>query len=321
MFIRPFGYERAGSLADACEMLRERGEAAKVIAGGQSLLPMVNLGLVQPEVIIDISHAGRDDDGAAARGGGAVPGGAVPGGGRSGSDRAVAARSREIGGGDGYLTIGALVSHARLAGDPAVASAQPLLAAAAARIGNPRVRSRGTLGGSLAHSDPAAELPLAMVALGASYRVTDGRSARDVRAEEFHLSFLTSALAEDELVVSATVPALGPGWGWSFQEVARREGDFALAAVAVLVRMAGGIVAEARVAVGGAADRPLRLADVEAALAGASPGEIAGRAGPLRGLSPVSDISASAGHRAHLCAVLVRRALDEACRRSQEATA
>jgi carbon-monoxide dehydrogenase medium subunit len=283
MFTRPFGYERAGQLADACDLLRQHGEGAKVIAGGQSLMPLVNLGLVQPEVVIDIS-------------------------------RAVA--GRHVGLEDGFLTVGALMTHARLAADPLAARTQPLLGAAAARIGNARVRGRGTLGGSLAHSDPAAELPLVMVALGATYEVTDGRQPREVRAEEFHLGFLTSALGADELVVAARVPVLGPGWGWSFQEVSRRDGDFALAAAAVLVRIADGIIVESRVAVGGVGERPVRLADVEISLSGASVHEIDRRVGPIQGIRPISDTGGSAGYRAHLCRVLVTRALAEASRRS-----
>jgi len=286
MFTRPFQFERAESLAGACELLRAHGEGAKVIAGGQSLLPLVNLGLAQPDVIIDISR--------------------VAGG-------------RDIRADDGYLTIGALMTHARLAADPLAASGQPLLGVAAAKIGNPRVRNRGTLGGSLAHSDPAAELPLVMVALGATYEITDGRGSREVKAGEFHLGFLTTQLAEDELVVAARVPTLGPGWGWSFQEVSRREGDFALASAAVLVRIAGGVIVESRVAVGGVSDRPVRLADVEIVLSGAAAGQIGDRVGPIRGISPISDTGASASYRAHLCRVLVTRALAEASSRSGEA--
>jgi CO/xanthine dehydrogenase FAD-binding subunit len=283
MFMRPFRFERADRLDDACELLRRHGEGAKVIAGGQSLMPLVNLGLVQPEVVVDISRA---------------------------------TAGREVSAADGYLSIGALITHARLAADPVAARLQPLLGAAAAKIGNARVRGRGTLGGSLAHSDPAAELPLVMVALGATYEVTDGRRSHEVRAEEFHLGFLTSQLAEDELVVAARMPVLGPGWGWSFLEVSRRDGDFALAAAAVLVRIADGIVVESRVAVGGVAERPVRLADVEISLSGAALGEIGDRVGPIQGIRPVSDTGASAGYRAHLCRVLVTRALAEAGARS-----
>ncbi len=286
MFIRPFDYERAEHLADACDLLRAHGEAAKVIAGGQSLMALVNLGLAQPEVVIDISRAAGYRDCVAA---------------------------------DGYLTVGALTTHARLASDPVAARCQPLLGAAAGQIGNARVRSRGTLGGSLAHSDPAAELPLVMVALGASYELTDGRQTRVARAEEFHLGFLTTQLADDELITAVSVPVLGPGWGWGFEEFSRRDGDFALAAAAVLARIADGIIVESRVAVGAVGDRPVRLADVEISLSGAAPADAAARVGPLRGIRPVGDAGASADYRAHLCRVLVTRAIGQASARSLEA--
>jgi CO/xanthine dehydrogenase FAD-binding subunit len=126
-----------------------------------------------------------------------------------------------------------------------------------------------------------------MVALGARYEITDGRESRELRAEEFHTGFLTTQLAEDEL-----------------------------AAAAVLVRIAGGVIVESRVAVGGVSDRPVRLADVEISLSGAAPGEVGGRVGPIRGIRPVSDTGASASYRAHICRVLVTRALAEAAGRS-----
>jgi carbon-monoxide dehydrogenase medium subunit len=213
------------------------------------------------------------------------------------------------------VDIGALVTHARLAADP-VAREQPLLGAAAAFIGNTQVRNRGTLGGSLAHSDPAAELPLVMVTLGAVYEVSDGTETRSMRADEFHLGLLTTSLEPDELVVSARVPALGPGWGWGFQEFSRRECDFALASAAVLVRTASGVIVESRVAVGGVGDRPARLAAVEVELSGATPEEVPGRVGVLRGLDPVDDGRADPAYRTHLARVLVLRAIEDACRRS-----
>ena len=289
MFTRPFRFERAERLADASDLLREHGEDAKVIAGGQSLMPLINLGLAAPQVVIDISRADQDQG------------------------------PRVISAAGGYLTIGALVTHARLAADRVAARQQPLLGAAAARIGNSRVRNRGTLGGSLAHSDPAAELPLVMVALGAEYEVSNGGQARTVRAEEFHLGFLTTALEADELVTSARVPSLGPGWGWAFQEFSRRDGDFAMAAAAALVRSSGGAIVESRVAVGGVSDRPVRLAGIETALSGATAAEAPGRIGPIRDVSPVSDTGGSATYRGHLARVLVQRAVTEACQRSETA--
>lgn len=287
MFTRPFRVERAECLADASHLLRRYGEDARVISGGQSLMPLINLGLALPQVVIDISPASGHD----------------------GKLRSVVAA-------DGYLTIGALVTHAQLASDPVAALEQPLLGAAAALIGNTQVRNRGTLGGSLAHSDPAAELPLVMVALGADYEVSNGAATRSVRADEFHLGFLTTLLDPDELIVSARVPTLGPGWGWSFQEFSRRDGDFALAAAAVLVRTAVGVIVESRVAVGGVSDRPLRLADIETELSGATLGEAAGRIGVSRSLEPVDGGGTNAGYRAHLARVLVTRAIEEAYQRS-----
>ncbi len=286
MFTRPFRYERAERFADACELIRSLGEGAKVIAGGQSLLPMINLGLVQPDVVVDVSRV---------------------------------AEGRDIWRADGYLTAGALVTHARLASDVLAREVQPLLGEAARRIGNARVRNRGTLGGSLAHGDPAAELPLVMMALGATYEVTNGQSIRMVKAEDFPVTFLTTQLESDELIVSVQVPMLGPGWGWSFQEVSRRDGDFAVVAVAALVRSTRGLIVEATVAAGGVSDKPVRLGDIEAALSGASPVQIADRVGPINGIRPVTDAGASAEYRKHLSRVLVVRALEEASRRSGEA--
>lgn len=260
-----------------------------MISGGQSLLPLINLGLASPEVLVDISLAGERDH-----------------------------ALRAVRGADGYVEVGALVTHARLAADP-VAAQQPLLGAAAAFVGNVQVRNRGTLGGSLAHSDPAAELPLVMVTLGATYEVSDGIETRTMRADEFHQGFLTNVLEPDELIVSARVPALGPGWGWGFQEFSRRGSDFALASAAILVRTAGGVIVESRVAVGGVSDRPVRLADIEVRLGGATPEQAPGRVGALNGFDPVDDGRTAPGYRTHLARVLVTRAIEDACRRSAAA--
>ena len=283
MFVRPFRYERAETLHDACSMLRAHGDGARAIAGGQSLLPMVNLGLVEPDVVVDVSRANG-------------PRGVVED--------------------DGHLRIGALMRHRELEGDELVKEHQPLLAAAVRNVGSPRIRVRGTLGGSLAHSDPSAELPLAMTLLGAEYEVTAGESQRTVPAAEFHLSYFTTALAEDELLSEVRVPKLGPGWGWGFVEVSRRPGDFALVAAAALVRVAGTEVVEARVALGGVAERPVRAAAVEMAVAGAGPGDLDRRVGPIEGIEPVGDTGATQAHRRHLARVLVVRALEDALTRA-----
>ncbi len=284
MYTRAFRYERADDLQTACDALRRFGEGAKVIAGGQSLLPLINVGLAAPEVVVDISR--------------------LP-------------QAREIVLDDGYLSIGALVTHRALAASLAARAAQPLLGAAASHIGNARVRNRGTLGGSLAHGDPAAELPLVMIALGASYELTDGRSTRNVRSEEFAVTLFTTQLEPDELLLAARVPVLGPGWGWSFSEVSRRRGDFAMVSAAALVRSTAGTIIEARLALGGVADRPVRLGAVEASMSGAAGQDIADRVGPIEGIRPFGDTSASAGYRTHLARVLAVRALQQAYRRSE----
>lgn len=285
MFVKPFRYERARSLADAAELLRSFGGGAKVIAGGQSLLPMINLGLLDLEALVDVSRV---------------------------------TEARGVAEDDGYLRIGALTRHRELEADPLVIRHQPLLAAAAHRVGSARIRNRGTLGGSLAHSDAAAELPLAMVALGGEYEVTDGATIRAVPANEFHLTYFTTALDDDELLASVRVPTLGPGWGWGFHEVSRRPGDFAIVAAAALARTAGGEIVESRVALGGVSERPLRLGAVESAVTGARSDDLERRVGAIEGLGPVTDTSATADHRRHLARVLTLRALRDACRRAGE---
>jgi aerobic carbon-monoxide dehydrogenase medium subunit len=285
MFVKPFGYERAHTLADACEILRAYGGEARALAGGQSLLPMINLGLVEVRAIVDISRvadAGVVED-------------------------------------DGHLRIGALTRHGALERDELVRQRQPLLSAAARLVGNIRVRARGTLGGSLAHADPAAELPLALTVLGAEYEVTDAHSQRVVPAAEFAASYFTTQLREDELLATARVPTLGPGWGWGFVEFSRRPGDFAIVAAAAIARCARDLIVETRVALAGVADRPTRLAAVEAAVDGALVGDLEQRVGPIDGIDPVTDTSASSEYRKRIARVLTVRALTEACRRSQEA--
>jgi CO/xanthine dehydrogenase FAD-binding subunit len=286
VFVKPFRYERADSLAAACDLLRSAEGYAKVLAGGQSLLPLMNLGLLDLDSVIDISSI---DEG-----------------------RGVQVE-------DGFVTIGALTRHVELLRDPTLGERQPLIPAATGWIGSARVRSRGTLGGSLVHSDPAAELPLVMVALGAEYTLTTGDATRIVRADEFHVSYFTSTIAEDELMASVRVPALGPGWGWGFAEVARRRGDFALAAAATIVRVADGQVVEARVALGGVHERPIRLGAVESAVTGATRADLPERVGPIEGIEPVSDTSATAAHRRRLAAVVTSRAIADAVERGEAA--
>lgn len=285
MFVKPFGYERAGSLAEAADLLRSYSGQARVIAGGQSLLPLMNLGLVDVRAVVDIS---RVDDAAG------------------------------IAEEDARLRVGALTRHAGLARNELVRQRQPLLASAAGWIGNVRVRAQGTLGGSLAHSDPAGELPLVMTVLGAEYEATDGRSTRTIAAHEFAVTYFTTQLREDEVLAAVRVPALGPAWGWGFSEISRRPGDFAVVAAAALVRCADGIVVESRVGLAGVADRPVRVAAVEAAVDGAAVDELDARIGPFDGIDFPTDTAASSQYRRRVARVLVLRSLIDACRRSRE---
>jgi CO/xanthine dehydrogenase FAD-binding subunit len=286
VFLKPFRYQRADSLRVACDLLRSSDGYAKVIAGGQSLMPLMNLGLLELDGVIDI--AGIDE-------------------------------ARGVHHDDGFVRIGALTRHVELERDAALRERQPLVAAAAGWIGSPRIRSVGTLGGSLVHSDPAAELPLVMVALGAEYMLTSGAESRVVKADEFHVTFYTSSIGDDELLEWVRVPALGPGWGWGFAEVSRRRGDFALAAAAALARVADGRIVEARVALGGVHEHPLRIGVVESAVLDASTAELPDRVGPIEGIQPVSDAGASADHRARLARVLTLRALADAAARGEAA--
>jgi carbon-monoxide dehydrogenase medium subunit len=286
VFVKPFRYERVSTLTEASEVLRSYGGEARPIAGGQSLLPLMNLGLVEVPAVVDISR--------------------VEGASGVAED-------------DGMLRIGALTTQATLERDQTVRRRQPLISAAAASVGNHRVRARGTLGGSLAHSDPAAELPLVMAILGADYEVTDARSVRVISAAELPIGYFTTQLGDDELLAWARVPALGPGWGWGFMEVSRRPGDFAVVAAAALARCADDLIVETRVGLAAVADRPIRVPAVEAAVDGARVDELEHRVGPIEGIDPVTDTVASSAYRKRIARILVLRALEDACRRSREA--
>jgi carbon-monoxide dehydrogenase medium subunit len=290
----PFRYARAGTLTEATAWLAEAPGDAKVLAGGQSLVPMLNMRLVRPAVLVDVNGL-RELTGIAP--------------------------TRE-----GGLRIGAITRHAELAASPAVIERAPLLAAAARHVGHTAIRNQGTLGGSLAHADPAAELPAALLALDARVRMTGPRGAREVPADTFFRGLLTTALEADEILTEIEVPAQPPGWG--FVEIARRPGDFALAGVAAVLgvrrpltlpsppRGGEGDSGEVVRVVGfGVGDRPLRLSGAERLLAGAPlDAETAARAGVAAGsdCAPPSDVHGSAEYRRHLATVLVERALLQA---------
>ena len=280
----PFRYARPSSLAEATALLAAAPGDTKLLAGGQSLVPMLNMRLVRPAVLVDVNGLRELT--------GITP---LPGGG---------------------LRLGALTRHAELAASPLVRERAPLLAEAARHVGHAAIRNQGTLGGSVAHADPAAELPAALVALDARVQVTGPRGAREVAADAFFRGLLATTLEPDEILTALEVPARPAGWG--FVEIARRPGDFALAGVAVTLPsppLGGEGIEGVRLVGFGVGDRPIRLGGAERVLAGGRlDAEAAARAGAAAGADcdPPSDVHGSAEYRRHLATVLVERALLQA---------
>jgi CO/xanthine dehydrogenase FAD-binding subunit len=273
----PFEYVRASSWSDAVSALVEGGEDARVIAGGQSLVPMMMLRLAEPSVLVDVQDAGP----------------------------------RTIEQADGSLFISGLVRHADLEHSSEVRGACPALADAARQIGNIRVRHRGTIGGSLAHAEPTAELPCAAVALDATLTLLGPEGERELPAREFFVTHFTTELQPGEVVTGVRFPIDGPRCGSGFAEIARRAGDFATAEAAVRVTLdADGSCSDARVVVGATADRPLDVSE-SAGLVGAElTEETAAAAGTA--VAEALDIGpgahASADYRRQVVAVMVKRA-------------
>jgi aerobic carbon-monoxide dehydrogenase medium subunit len=285
--VHPFDYLAPATIEEALAVLAEHRDEAKVLAGGQSLVPLLNYRLARPRVVVDIN--------------------ALP------LDRVSAAGER--------LTLGALTRHATLEESPDVASACPLLSEAAALIGNVRVRTLGTIGGSLVHADPAAELPTAMVALDARFGVAGREGRRTIAARDFFTGYLTSELAADELLVDVEVPVVRDT-GWAVEELSRRAGDFAIVMVAALIRLDGrGRADDARIAFGGVGPTPVRVPAAEDLVLGAepTPERLAEAADAARdALDPQSDAFVSGAYRRHLAGVLARRALMRAVARATE---
>ena len=283
--MNPFDYVSPATVDEALAVLARHGPEAKVLAGGQSLVPLLNYRLARPRVVVDINGLPLETLTAA----------------------------------DGRLRLGPLTRHATLAESPEVARECPILGEAASLIGNVRVRTLGTLGGSLAHADPAAELPMAMVALDARLTIRGPSHRRTVAAREFFTGYLSTALAVDELLTEIEV---GParGLGYAVEEFSRRPGDFAIVAVAALVGIdRHGRVEDARLAFGGVGPAPVRVRRAEDSLRGEEPtadrlkrvAEIA-----RRGLDPASDAFVSGAYRKLLAEVLARRALTRASTRA-----
>ena len=268
----PFEYVAPRSLDEAVAALAEHGEDAKVLAGGQSLIPLLSLRLARPTALVDLNDLTE-------------------------------LSSISV---NGTTSIGAMTRHRTVERSADIARAVPLLAAAVPYIGHAAIRTRGTMGGSLAHADPAAELPAVALALDATFDVTSARGTRTISADDFFAGYFTTSMAPDEILTNVTFPTAAPGTKVSVQEMARRHGDFAMAAVVASVSPDG----DTRLALVNVSDRPYRATAAEAAAkAGASVDEIADLA--TRDLEPVSDLHASSAYRKHVAGVLVRRALNE----------
>ena len=267
-----FDYERAGSAAEALAMLAEHGDEAKLLAGGHSLLPMMKLRLAYPSVLIDI---GRLDD---------------------------LSYVRDAG---DHLAIGALTKHRQIETSDLVQEHAPLLAHTTSQVGDPQVRHRGTIGGSLAHADSAADHPATLLSMGGSVVVSGPSGERVVPATELFAGFLESSLEPTEMITEVRIPKY-TGSGWSFQKLNRRAQDWAIVGVS-----AQRVNGSAQVALVNMHPTPIRATAVEEALeSGASASDAADLAHV--GMEPSSDLNASVEFRQHLARVLVKRALDEA---------
>jgi carbon-monoxide dehydrogenase medium subunit len=266
-----FDYVRAGSAEEAVALLGQYGEDAKLLAGGHSLLPLMKLRLASPSVLIDV---GRVRDLSYVRDGG------------------------------DHVAVGALTRHCDVEGSDLLRAEVPLIPHVAGNVGDPQVRHRGTIGGSIAHGDPASDLPAAALALDATFVVQGPAGTRTIAASEFFRGFLETALEPDEVLTEIRLPKMG-GAGWSFQKFNRRAQDWAIVGVAAVGAQAGGGIALINMA-----STPVRAAATERAVAsGASPADAAAVAS--EGLSPPSDLNASPEFRRHLATVLTRRALEE----------
>jgi aerobic carbon-monoxide dehydrogenase medium subunit len=273
-----FSYARPSTVGEAVEALGEAGEDAKVLAGGQSLIPVLRLRLAAPSLLVDLG--GIAD---------------LRGVSESGDD----------------LVIGAMTRHADILRDPLVARYAPLLAQATATVADRQVRHLGTIGGSLSHADPAGDLPGVSLALDAVMTVAGPSGERSVPASEFFVDYLTTALQPGEVLVSVRVPKR-EGWGTHYEKFNRVAQAWALVGVAAAVRRENGSIAEARVALTNMGPTPLRATAVEEALTGAaaSASAVASAAALAgEGAAPSSDVSASAEYRTHLATVLTRRAV------------
>ena len=277
-----FAYVRPGSVEEALQAVADGGEDVKILAGGQSLIPVMRLRLAAPETVVDLARIpelrGVRDEGDA-------------------------------------LVIGAMTTHAEVVTDPLVRQFAPLVAEATETVADRQVRHRGTFGGALAHADPAGDLPAVALALDAEFVVAGPGGRRTVPASEFFLDYLTTALAEGEILVEVRLPKLAGEWGMRYEKFQRVAQAWSIVAVAAAVRRENGHIAEARIGLTNMGPTPLRASATEAALAGAeaSAAAVASAAShAAEGTSPSSDLNAAADYREHLVQVLTRRAVSKA---------
>jgi CO/xanthine dehydrogenase FAD-binding subunit len=284
-----FEYHDPRQLSEALALLQMHPEEAKVLAGGQSLVPLMNFRLARPGVVVDINRVQE---------------------------------LRHISEAPSGIAIGALARHADIDRSPLIADLMPVLREAARLVGHPQIRNRGTVGGSVAHADPAAELPCALLALEARYHLASVAGSRVVSGDDLFVDVFTTAIRPDELLVEIEVPTLPPRTGHAFVEFARRHGDFALGGACALLTLDGdGRCARARLALLAAGPRPLRARAAEAVLEGthldaAALERAAGAA--VADVSPSGDIHGSSWYRVRLLETLARRSLDLAAGRARE---
>lgn len=284
-----FAYHAPVTLDEALALVAQFGEQARPLAGGQSLVPLMNFRLLRPAHIVDLNGVQELDF--------------------------LIAENRQ-------LRIGATLRQRALEKSDDVASRWPLLREATSYIGHIQIRNRGTVGGSLAHAFPSAELPMAMVTLDASFILASKNGRRTVKACDFFESYMTTALASGELLTEIGVPPCAPNTGWSYQEVSRRHGDFALAGAAALVTLNHrGAIEQAKLTLTGTT--PVVASTAEQAMRGQAPSAAlfqAAAALATKDLEQDSDIHASAEYRREACAVMAQRALAQAARRAAELT-
>jgi CO/xanthine dehydrogenase FAD-binding subunit len=285
----PFEYLAPTTLAEALERLDQYGDDAKILAGGQSLMPLMNMRLARPRVVVDVNRLPE-----------------------------LAYISSDT---DGGLAVGALTRQRTVERSALVQTSHPLLAAVMPAIGHVQIRNRGTIGGSIVHADPAAELPALSLALEAEFVLRRSTQQRVIKAHDFFLTYLTTAIEPMEILTEIRFPPWGPRWRWGFQEVCRRDGDFALVGAMALMRVEDSAACQdVRLTLFGVGGVPLRLYGVEGLLAGRTVDarlldEVA--TGVAETLEPDGDIHASAEYRREVGGVVARRALEAALRQGE----